>query len=311
MRTAISINIGGRVRQYLTSITLCAVLGACSTAPTNSVDPKVVKAAQDAASSCASPKIIAIIRDQIFDKAILEAKTATQNLNNLRSAVVGRIESPVLQGVDATLQRSQCAGRVVFPLPPTVRKAFGDNTELTSEVSYSVQPAADKSGLVVEATGTEPIIQMLVDASLKKRIVKVQVPYPGSTGSATAPSYSPPRLERPTNVFGDPPASSGSSVASDPTPAVSVNPSFSCKSNLNAVEKMICNDSLLADQDRALASAYRAAKQRTQSAHIGKLEAANAKYRSQRNACSDAACVAGTYDTWTLTIENWAGDGSD
>jgi hypothetical protein len=281
---------------------------ACSSgSPSNTVTPVDQQVAKAATENCASPKIIAVIRDKIFDAAIEQAKTGTQNLNNLRSSVIGRIEAPLLQGSDPTLQRAQCSGRVVFPLPPTVQKAFGDNNELATDITYTVQPAADKSGLVVEAVGTEPIVQMLVDASQKKRIVKVQLPYPGSTSTSTAPL---PRISSNPDVMAGTPRLPEPAFESLPSPSdVSVGkPSFSCKGTLNRVERVICNDVYLADQDRALASSYRAAKQRATAGNIAKLEATNAKFRAQRNACSDASCIAGTYDIWTITLENWNGE---
>jgi uncharacterized protein YecT (DUF1311 family) len=287
------------------STSLLLLLSACgggaSNATLGKADEKKVDSAQQ---DCVSRQVIDLLRDKIFDTAITTSKAekkAAQNLNNLRAALAGRIENPVLQGHDAQIRKTSCAGRLVFGLPPSVMKAFGGTSSLFADISYTVQQAADKSGLVVEATGIDSVVQTLIDASQHKRIVKVEIPAPSVP--SFAPSSAAPRL--PTDIAGvfDPPPSAANRDYGDLVDAPpSARPSFGCKGKLTRVEKMICADSMLADQDRALDSAFKDARNRTTDANRGPLLALQSKYRARRDACQDAACVSATYDAWTSDV---------
>ncbi len=276
-------------------LSACGWGGSASNATLGKSEEKKVDLAQQ---DCVSRQVIDLLRDKIFDTAITTSKAekkAAQNLNNLRAALLGRIENPVLQGHDAQIRKTSCAGRIVFGLPPSVIKAFGGTSSLFADIAYTVQEAADKSGLVVEATGIDPVVQTLIDASQHKRIVRVEVP-----GPASAPN--PARM--PTDTAGIFDASPPAIVQrNEPAPALpAARPSFGCNGSLNRVEKMICADYMLADQDRSMDSAFRDMKSRTPEASRGPLLALQSKYRARRDACGDAACVSATYDEWTSEL---------
>jgi hypothetical protein len=295
-----------RVLSLFAGISLATALGGCSYFGTPGADnATAVAAVKGAEVNCVKPQVVTMLRDKIFDEAIASTKEATQNLNNLRVALVGRIEAPLLQGHDATLKRTQCAGKLVFSLPPSVIKAFDGATALSADINYAVQPAADKSGLVVEADGTTPIVDALVTATQKKRIVRVKIPNPSAPIAAGAP-----RIDMASgDIFGDLAPSRPLPPEPKPTPVdlgpATVRPSFGCKGNLNRVERMICSDTMLADQDRTLASTYKAARSRAPVAQVGQLESVRTRYLSRRNSCGDAMCVSAVYDDWIAATADW------
>jgi hypothetical protein len=279
------------------------VLTACNLAACNSVpEPaarsemtKPVKADDGPATNCASRAAFDIIRDKIFDAAIgkVEASEA-RKLNSLRSIIAGRMEAPIVNSHDPGLERTECAGKVVFGLPPNTQKAFNGADALTADITYSVQPAADKSGLVVEAFGTEPLIDSLVAGAKLKRIVPVRVPPPPRPIEGIFDP--PPRSEPSLREFGAP---------IEPEPSA-VKPSFGCNGRLNRVENAICNNFGLAEQDQTMAAAYRDAKERTPVAARAGLEGLRQKYLGRRNRCADDNCIAATYDAWTSALNDWA-----
>ncbi len=272
-------------------------LTACGSLPqTAEQKAKAAKGTDQPESECISRPVIERMRDSIFDAAIANAKEGTQNLNNLRAVLSGRIESPLLQSHDASIRRTACSGRLVFALPPNMHRVFRGETSLSAEVAYEIQPAADQSGLVVQITGSEPIVDALVNAVQTSKVARTQ-PDAGSSSKDF-------------DGFGfDPPSTASLPPSSRAVPVSDIiGPSFPCGGKLNRVEQMICSDASLADQDRALASAWRDAKSRTTGSRKAALEAERQRYLSKRNGCGDALCVATTYDEWIAAMYSWSGD---
>jgi hypothetical protein len=275
----------------------CLLLAACNTAPPQQVTAETKEKVENAEADCTARAAVDALRDQVFDAAIakVEGNEATK-LNSLRSVIQGRLENPLVQAHDPALKRTQCAGRLVFGLPPNTQKAFEGATQLIAEVNFSAQPAADGSGLVVEANGYETIVDQLIAGAQKKRTVRV--PVPGE-----------PKLRTDfTNMFeADDRPSEAIRELSDPLPSpdATAKPSFSCKGDRNKVERMICDDAGLAYQDQTMASAYRDARERTPADRRAGLEAVRNKYLGQRNRCTDAACIGTTYDAWTSAMYDW------
>ena len=88
---------------------LCLLAG-CTDAPSASNAVKTSKG-DGPEANCATRSAVDQIRDTLFDTAIAQVKDGTQNLNNLRSALVGRIEAPVLSGHDPAISKTSCSGQ--------------------------------------------------------------------------------------------------------------------------------------------------------------------------------------------------------
>ncbi len=163
---------------------VCFVLAGCDSKPNaiaKSDIAKAVKPDESPAANCASRAAFDIIRDQVFDAAIakVEGKESAK-LNSLRAVIAGRLEAPIVSSHDEAIGRTECMGKVVFGLPPNTQKAFGDADALTADINYAVQKAADGTGLVVDATGTEAMVQSLIAGAKLKRIVPARIPSPTS-----------------------------------------------------------------------------------------------------------------------------------
>jgi hypothetical protein len=167
------------VARLVFPIIYALLVTACTDAPPTPTPLDVKKKRENFEQNCISQPIIDAIRTKVFDTAItkVESKTGIRNLNDLRAALIGRIEAPLLQGHDPSVDRTTCSGKLVFGLPPTVVKIFDGATSLTADINYAVQPAADKSGPVVEVTGIDDLISTL-SATVQKKIPAPPPPLP-------------------------------------------------------------------------------------------------------------------------------------
>lgn len=158
----------------------CLVVAGCESKPNSVAKSDIGKAAkpdESPAANCASRAAFDIIRDQVFDAAIakVEGKEAAK-LNSLRAVIAGRLESPLVSSHDEAIGRTRCMGKVVFGLPPNTQKAFGGADALMADIDYAVQKAADGSGLVVEVTGTDAMVESLIAGAKLKRIIPARIP---------------------------------------------------------------------------------------------------------------------------------------
>ncbi len=266
--------------------------------PAESEMRKATKVVEGPAQVCASRAVFEIIKNKVFDDAVSKVADEMVKLNGLREAIAGRLENPVLGGYDADLGKTSCAGRIVLGLPPNTQRAFNGATQLFADVTFTVQPAADKSGQVVETIGAEQLVDSLVAGAKMKRSV-----------SPSQSSSLPPEREVHSagfeGVFDPPPISTADPMNNGIGVTAKAKPSFACGKSLSRVEKMICDDDILADQDNGMASAHRDAKGRTPPEKLAELTALNAKYRARRDRCGDSACISATYDAWTGALYEW------
>ncbi len=245
-------------------------------------------AADDPAAQCTSRVVIEKLRDSVFDAAVAKVTDdEAVKLNSLRAAIAGRMESPVVNTHDEGLQRTECAGRLVFGLPPNTQAAFGGAAQLSADINYGVQPAADRSGLVVQATGSGALVTSLVNGAQHKRLVKATPPPLPRLDPGLSPL--PPLIEVPS-----PSARSSTS-----------RPSFRCSGNLSAVERSICDDPGLSAQDATMAETWAGAKARTPADARPELDALRQKYLGRRNRCDDASCLMDVYDDWISALADW------
>ncbi|WNO55225.1 lysozyme inhibitor LprI family protein [Stakelama saccharophila] len=73
-------------------------------------------------------------------------------------------------------------------------------------------------------------------------------------------------------------------------------PAYDCAKASNSVERMICAHPDLAARDRALSAAYRTAVDQASGAAEARLRSEQRAFLTLRDACTDAACVAESYD---------------
>lgn len=142
-------------------------LGACGKIKEN----KPAETAQTRAEArrhkdaCASSTAYDRIKRVIFDQARQRSSHHT-NLDTLEAFSFVRMEAPVVEGWDPTLDLTRCKGQVVLDVPPGSEQAFGGERRLLADIAYTAQGAADASGLVYTLTGVTPIVSKLAAFSL-------------------------------------------------------------------------------------------------------------------------------------------------
>jgi uncharacterized protein YecT (DUF1311 family) len=166
------------------------------------------------------------------------------------------MQYPLLRGGDSALGRTDCSGRLIIDLPPAARDKFDGASALQADLDYSIQPAADGAGLVVEASGTDYPVQRLVAAATL--LSEAQ----SAAKAAVGRTYQ---------------------------------PSFDCAGELSTVEKMICQDETLSRLDRELAKRYRDLRQGLPPERWEEVADGQDGFLERRNQCADTACVKDIY----------------
>lgn len=132
--------------------------------------------------ACASSTAYDRIKRIIFDQARKQSSHQT-NLNTLEAFSFVRMEGPVVDGWDPTLDLTRCKGRIVLDVPPGTEQAFGGERRLMADIAYTAQGAADASGLVYAVTGAAPIVVKLAGFGLSDATYR---PLPAVDTSASA-----------------------------------------------------------------------------------------------------------------------------
>jgi hypothetical protein len=139
------------------------LLGACGKIKEN----KPVETAQTRAEAkqhkdaCASSAAYDRMKRVIFDRAREQQDSHRKNLDTLEAFSIVRMEEPVVEGWDATLDVTRCKGIFILDAPPGSEQALGGERRLTAEIAYTAQGAADASGLVYKVTGADRIVSKL------------------------------------------------------------------------------------------------------------------------------------------------------
>ncbi|ONF97293.1 hypothetical protein SPHI_07300 [Sphingomonas jeddahensis] len=110
--------------------------------------------------ACASGTAYDRMKRVIFDEARKQSSHRT-NLDTLEAFSIVRMEGPVVEGRDPTLDVTRCRGRFILDVPPGSEQALGGERRLSADIAYTAQDAADGSGLVYVVTGAEPIVSRL------------------------------------------------------------------------------------------------------------------------------------------------------
>jgi hypothetical protein len=120
-------------------------------------------------NACASSTAYDQMKRVIFDKAREQSSHRT-NLDTLEGFSFVRLEKPVVEGWDPTLDVTRCNGRIILDVPPGSEQALGGERRLAADIAYTAQGAADASGLVYVINGAAPIISKLAAFSLSDAI---------------------------------------------------------------------------------------------------------------------------------------------
>jgi uncharacterized protein YecT (DUF1311 family) len=262
--------------------------------------------------ACASPSTYARLKEVVFEEAIRVRNADPANLDRLAAHSVVRMENPVVKSRDEDLNVTVCTGRFVLELPPGAEAGVGGQRRLVADIEYAAQAAADRSGLVYQLNGAEPIIYRLATFDLRNQPKRAPAEQPIELAEApkapSAPAVPPepdepdepappppprpePRIERPQPPAPPPPPP----VRDAEVRTATARPSFNCRSARTRSERAVCGSSSLAAADRQMSSLFYSALANADPRTRAELRRTRDRFLAYRERCGSDACIAEAY----------------
>ena len=223
------------------------------------------------AKLCASSATYDFIKRELFRRAAQLRGSDQAIYDRLAAAAVVRMDNPVMESEDATTGAVNCSGSLSLDLPPGV--AAGGRTTLMSDVDYTVQQAADGSGLAVILRNADAIITPL------------------STLQQVAPPESQPDVNEVAPESPDDNQTAPESGGQPSPPQVQSSTQANCANPRSA----ICSDPGLAALDRNVAAEYGHALAVATPEQRALLRQTGQRFSAYRDRCPDRQCVAAAY----------------
>jgi hypothetical protein len=241
---------------------------------------------------CADKGTYDLITRELFRRAAQLRGSDQAAFDQLSAYAVIRMENPVMESQDKDTGAVNCSGSLSLDLPPGVA-VVGGRHSLTSDIDYTVQPAADGSGPVVLLRNAEAIVAPLAT------LARVNQPVPQATApietneaaSVESNSVAPALAPNTARVTGPPP---------QPQPQASVRPlgarpSFDCAKARARSETEVCSDAGLATLDRNMAAQYGRAMTSASPDQRELLRRTRDRFIGYRNRCPNRACIGEAY----------------
>ena len=249
--------------------------------------------AEGPAQRCSSQRTYDAIKRELFRQAARIRGSDEAAFDRIATHAAVRMERPVLRSEDEGLGTVGCSGLLVLDLPPGVA-VVGGRSNLSAEINYVLQPAADGSGDVVMLDGADPIIVPL--ATMAR--VGSNVPAPSAE---TPPDDAFQQLDE---LTPGPPTEPAPPAPPEPqpqpsepqtAPSASANPSFNCRFARTRGEIAVCNDPGLAALDRQMASQFNRALSNADGRQRQLLQRTRTRFLRFRDGCRSDDCIADTY----------------
>ncbi|WP_407828711.1 lysozyme inhibitor LprI family protein [Sphingomonas sp.] len=229
--------------------------------------------------ACASKATYDLIKRELFRRAAQLRGSDQAAYDRLSAYAVVRMENPVMESEDQSTHAVNCSGSLSLDLPPGVAVVGGRRT-LSSDVDYSVQPAADGSGSVVLLRNADAIITPLATLS------RVAQAPPASSAPAEQNGIAPQAL-------------SGGAIQTPLPPAApqtpTARPSSGCANARSRGEIAVCGDSTLAALDRDMSIEYGRAVGVATPEQRDQLRQTAQRFYAYRDRCPDRQCMAAAY----------------
>ena len=254
--------------------------------------PEIVAEREAVQNDCASRETFEGLKKLVFDRAG-RSRTSDDaaNFAVLAETAFVRMENPVVENRDETLDLTACSGRFILELPPGAERAFGGERRLTAPVQYEVQPAADGSGPVYRMSGAEAIVSQLAGFELQGE--PLQAPLEPATDEAdvnvAAEIFAPEIPAEPLPIPAPPPPP-------EPEPRAFSNPSYDCRDARTRTEIMVCRSDRLARADRRMAAMYDNAMAAADPDTRRLLRRTRDAFLAYRERCGTEACIAQAYE---------------
>lgn len=239
---------------------------------------------------CASKQTYDLIKRELFRRAA-QLRGSDQNaFDQLSAYAVVRMENPVMESEDNATHAVNCSGSLSLDLPPGVAVVGGRHT-LTSDVDYTIQPAADGSGNVVLLRNADAVIAPLATLA---RVNQPAAPAPAPVAPATPPTNG--AVTEPAQPAPQAPAPQQSPPRGE-TPAApsGAHPSFDCGKARTKGEIAVCSDAGLAALDRNMAAQYGRATGQATPEQRALLRRTRDRFLAYRDRCPNRSCIGDAY----------------
>jgi uncharacterized protein YecT (DUF1311 family) len=239
--------------------------------------------------SCASKGTYDLIKRELFRRAAQLRGSDQAAFDQLSAYAVIRMENPVMESRDKDSGAVNCSGSLSLDLPPGVA-VVGGRHSLTSDIDYTVQPAADGSGPVVLLRNAEAIVAPLAT------LARVNQPAP----QATAPVETNQAAPEESNGVAPAPVPNTAPTTGPAQPQAAVRPvgarpSFDCAKARTKSETEVCSDAGLATLDRNMAAQYGRAMDSASPEERALLRRTRDRFIGYRNRCPNRACIGEAY----------------
>lgn len=238
--------------------------------------------ASDPDKLCASKATYDLIKQELFRRAAQLRGSDQAAYDKLSAYAALRMENPVMESQDSSTGAVNCSGSLALDLPPGVT-VVGGRHSLTSDVDYTVQPAADGSGNVVLLRNADAIIAPLATlARTNQPAVQQPAPVPQGEGAAEPPEANVAESESATKEVG-------------PRTSYPGRPSFDCANASSKSEIAVCSDSGLSALDVNMATQYRRALAGASPEEQALLRRTRDRFLAYRERCPNRACIGDAY----------------
>jgi uncharacterized protein YecT (DUF1311 family) len=230
---------------------------------------------------CADKHTYDLIKRELFRRAAQLRGSDQAAFDQLSAYAVVRMENPVMESEDDSTGAVNCSGSLSLDLPPSVAVVGGRHT-LTSDVDYTIQPAADGSGNVVLLRNADAIVTPLATLA--------RVEQPPAQAAPVAPEQAP--VEQPeANVA----ASQSANKVVGPATSYPGRPSFDCSRARSKGEIAVCSDAGLSALDQNMATQYRQAIASASPEQKALLQRTRDHFLTYRDRCPNRSCIADAY----------------
>ena len=231
---------------------------------------------------CASKATYDLIKQELFRRAVQLRGRDQAAFDTISANASLRMENPVMESEDRATGAAHCSGSLSIDLPPGIAAAGGRRT-LSANVDYSVQPAADGSGNVIQLRNADAIVTPL--ATLARISQPVAEPISPETIDETVDDQS--------DIDVDQSESANQQVG--PKTAYPGRPSFDCANAASKSEIAVCSDSGLSALDVNMASQYRRAMASASPEEQALLRRTRDRFLAYRDRCSSRSCIGESY----------------
>lgn len=234
-----------------------------------------------AGKRCASKATYDLIKTELFRRAAQLRGSDQAAYDKLSAYASLRMENPVMESEDSKLGAVNCSGSLSIDLPPGVAVVGGRRT-LMADVDYTIQPAADGSGMVVLLRNADAIIAPL--ATLARTEQPAPEPANADTNEAAPAETNGAVVEQ------APPAAPSATPS-----ATNARPSFDCANAHSRAEIAICSDPGLAALDRNMTAQYRRSVATASPDQRELLRETGDRFVRYVNRCGSNSCIGEAY----------------